>query len=106
MSSTKSYAGSKPRYATARRAERDTFGGKAQLVARALNLPLMPWQADVVDVFGETVDGHPAYRELVEPSQPTPKAIRQWAKATGLYVGTRGRIPADVELAYMQARQA
>jgi hypothetical protein len=65
VSSTKSYAGSKPRYATARRAERDTFGGKAQLVARALNLPLMPWQADVVDVFGETVDGHPAYRELV-----------------------------------------
>ena len=47
----------------------------------------------------------PAYRELVEPSQPTPKAIRQWAKATGLYVGARGRIPADVELAYMQARQ-
>lgn len=48
----------------------------------------------------------PAYRELVEPSQPTPKAIRAWAKTTGLYVGTRGRIPADVELAYMQARQS
>ncbi len=48
----------------------------------------------------------PAYRELVEPSQPTPKAIRDWAKATGLHVGKRGRIPADVELAYMQARHA
>jgi len=48
----------------------------------------------------------PAYRELVEPSQPTPKAIRAWAKATGLYVGQRGRIPGDVHLAYMQARQS
>lgn len=48
----------------------------------------------------------PAYRELVEPTQPSPKAIRAWAKATGLYVGTRGRIPADVELAYNEARQA
>jgi hypothetical protein len=48
----------------------------------------------------------PAYRELVEPSQPTPKAIRQWALETGLQVGKRGRIPADVELAYMQARQS
>ena len=48
----------------------------------------------------------PAYRELVEPSQPTPKAIRQWAAATGLHVGKRGRIPADVQLAYLQARQS
>lgn len=48
----------------------------------------------------------PAYRELVEPSQPTPKAIRQWALAKGLMVGKRGRIPADVELAYLQARQS
>ena len=48
----------------------------------------------------------PAYRELVEPTQPTPKAIRQWAKTVGLHVGRRGRIPADVELAYMQARQS
>lgn len=48
----------------------------------------------------------PAYRELVEPSQPTPKAIRAWAKNVGLYVGTRGRIPADVKLAYNEARQS
>lgn len=48
----------------------------------------------------------PAYRELVEPSQPTPKAIRAWALDKGLLVGKRGRIPADVTLAYMQARQS
>ena len=48
----------------------------------------------------------PAYRELVEPSQPTPKAVRAWALERGLYVGKRGRIPADVELAYNEARQA
>ena len=48
----------------------------------------------------------PAYRELVEPSQPTPKAIRAWALAKGLHVGKRGRIPADVELAYNEARQS
>lgn len=48
----------------------------------------------------------PAYRELVEPSQPTPKAIRAWALERGLHVGKRGRIPADVELAYQQARQS
>ena len=35
----------------------------------------------------------PAYRELVEPSQPTPKAVRAWALERGLYVGKRGRIP-------------
>ena len=48
----------------------------------------------------------PAYRELVEPSQPTPKAIRAWALEKGLVVGKRGRIPADVALAYNEARQS
>ena len=48
----------------------------------------------------------PAYRELVEPSQPTPKAIRAWALEKGLHVGKRGRIPADVSLAYNEARQS
>ena len=48
----------------------------------------------------------PAYRELVEPSQPPPKAIRAWAVAKGLHVGKRGRIPADVALAYNEARQS
>ena len=65
MSSTKSFAGSKPRYATARRADRESFGEKIELVARGLGLPLMPWQADVVSVFGELEAGTPAYRELV-----------------------------------------
>ena len=65
MSSTKSYAGSKPRYATARRPERESFGERIELVAKGLGLPLMPWQADVVGVFGERLDDRPAYRELV-----------------------------------------
>lgn len=65
MSSTKSYAGSRPRYATRRRDSRDTFGETVALVARGLGLPLMPWQAEVVDVYGEQLDGRPAYRELV-----------------------------------------
>jgi len=40
----------------------------------------------------------PAYRELVEPSQPTPKAIRAWALEKGL--------PVDVLLAYQEASQS
>ena len=44
----------------------------------------------------------PAYRELVEPSQPTPRAIRAWALETGLEVGKRGRISAEVRLAYQE----
>jgi len=48
----------------------------------------------------------PAYRELVEPSQPTPKANRAWALEKGLIVGKRGRISADVRLAYQEASQS
>jgi len=48
----------------------------------------------------------PAYREFVEPSQPTPKAIRAWALERGLVVGKRGRLSADVRLAYQQASQS
>ena len=48
----------------------------------------------------------PAYRELVTPSQPTPKAIRAWALERGLPVGKRGRIPADVVLAYQEATRS
>ena len=47
----------------------------------------------------------PAYRELVEPSQPTPKAMRAWALEKGLFIGQRGRIPADVRKAYLEAQQ-
>jgi hypothetical protein len=48
----------------------------------------------------------PAYRELVEPSQPSPKLIRAWALERGLVVGKRGRIPADVQLAYQEATRS
>ena len=44
------------------------------------------------------------FKELVEPTQPTPKAIRAWALEKGLPVGKRGRIPTDVVLAYDLAR--
>ncbi|NBX13222.1 MAG: hypothetical protein EBR06_05305 [Acidimicrobiia bacterium] len=56
---------SKPRYATPRTSDRETFGGKVELISRGLALPLMPWQQSVVDVFGEQIEGRPAYRELV-----------------------------------------
>jgi hypothetical protein len=59
------YADSKPRYATPRRSSRPSFGDKVQLVARGLGLPLMPWQEEVSDVFGEQLNERPAYRELV-----------------------------------------
>ena len=65
MSSTTYSVASKPRYATRPRAERESFGGKIGLVANGLQLPLMPWQAEVVNIFGEQLDGRPAYRELV-----------------------------------------
>lgn len=46
------------------------------------------------------------YRELLEPTQPTPKAVRAWALSRGLPVGKRGRIPSDVTLAYLQEQDA
>ena len=48
----------------------------------------------------------PAYKELAEPTHATPTAIRAWALIKGLPVGKRGPIPADVALAYEQARQS
>jgi hypothetical protein len=55
----------------------------------------------------EDDDTYPTpYRELVEPTQPSPKAIRAWALQRGLPVGRRGRIPADVALAYQEASQS
>ena len=65
MSSMKLCEVSKPRYATPRTSDRETFGGKVELISRGLALPLMPWQQSVVDVFGEQLEGCPAYRELV-----------------------------------------
>ena len=48
----------------------------------------------------------PAYKELAEPTHATPTAIRAWALIKGLPVGKRGPIPADVALAYEQARES
>jgi hypothetical protein len=35
-----------------------------------------------------------------------PKAIRAWALEKGLPVGTRGKLPVDVLLAYQEASQS
>ena len=51
-------------------------------------------------------DFPPAYRELVEPTNPSPKLVREWAIAQGLSVGKRGRIPADITLAYQRAQRS
>jgi len=44
------------------------------------------------------------FRELAAPNMPPARLIRAWAQAKGLPIARRGRIPADVELAYLQAR--
>jgi hypothetical protein len=56
-----------PRYATRRRAERETFGPELAAIADKLGQPLMPWQRLVADVGGEISEltGLPAYREVV-----------------------------------------
>jgi len=51
-------------------------------------------------------DFPPAYRELVEPTNPSPKLVREWAIAEGLSVGKRGRIRADITLAYQRAQRS
>lgn len=61
----------------------------------------------LTDPTPEDDDTYPTpYRELVEPSQPSPKAMRAWALERGLVVGKRGRIPADVQIAYQEANQS
>lgn len=51
-------------------------------------------------------DFPPAYRELVEPTNPSPKLVREWANAEGLSIGKRGRIPANITLAYQRAQRS
>jgi hypothetical protein len=61
----------------------------------------------LTDPTPEDDDTYPTpYRELVEPSQPSPKAMRAWALERGLVVGKRGRIPADVQIAYQEATRS
>lgn len=56
-----------PKFATRRRPERATFGGRLAKIASMLGQPFMPWQQFVADVGGE-IDpdtGLPAYREVI-----------------------------------------
>ena len=64
--STNSLESCPPKYATRRRPERKTFGGRLAKVAAKLGQPFMPWQKYVADV-GCEIDpdtGLPAYREV------------------------------------------
>lgn len=62
---------------------------------------------NLTDPAPEDDDSYPpAYRELVEPSQPTPKAMRAWALTHGFVVGARGPVPAEVRKAYQEASQS
>lgn len=46
-------------------------------------------------------------RKAVEHRQdPTPADIRAWARAQGLSVGLRGRVPSDLRHAYLKAHGA
>lgn len=56
-----------PRFATRRRPERRTLGGRVAKFADLLGTPLMPWQRDLVDVALELDEqtGRLAYREVV-----------------------------------------
>lgn len=55
-----------PKFATRRRPERETFGGRLAKVAEKLGQPFMPWQRLVADVGCELDPdtGLPAYREV------------------------------------------
>lgn len=68
---------------------------------------MIDFNAPAPPVPPEDDDSFPQpYRELIEPTQPTPRAVRAWALAQGLSVGKRGRIASDVFLAYMQEQGA
>lgn len=54
----------------------------------------------IQQAVAKVLTGYPTYDPYLEPSQPTPMAIRAWALEVGLPVGRRGRIPADVILAF------
>lgn len=54
-----------PRFATRRRAERNTFGPRLARIAEKLGQPFMPWQRYVADVACELEKGLPAYREVI-----------------------------------------
>lgn len=55
-----------PRWATRRRPERKTLGGRLGRIAAQFGQPLMPWQQLVADVGLELLpDGRPAYREVI-----------------------------------------
>ncbi|RBY82675.1 terminase large subunit domain-containing protein [Blastococcus sp. TF02A-26] len=56
-----------PRFGTPRDPSRKTIGGRQAKVARALGMPMMPWQRHVADVAGEIdpATGDLYYREVV-----------------------------------------
>jgi hypothetical protein len=57
-----------PRYATPRRIERPTFGGRIGAIAERLGTPLMPYQQMIADVGGELVPMQVAGKEILVPA--------------------------------------
>lgn len=56
----------RPRFATERDLSRESYGAAVGAAARALGMPLMPWQQLVADVGLEVdADGKPAYRQVI-----------------------------------------
>lgn len=64
---TKTAGSCPPRFGTPRDPSRKTIGGRQAKIARALGMPMMPWQRHVVDVAGEIdpATGELYYREVV-----------------------------------------
>lgn len=54
-----------PRYSTPRTDSRQTLGAAAARIAERLNMPLMPWQRQVVDTALEVEHGQFVYREVI-----------------------------------------
>ena len=71
-----------PRWATRRRPERPTVGGRVAEVARLLGREFMPWQRYVADVAGEIDPGTglPCYRDVIlSVPRQSGKTLLMWA---------------------------
>lgn len=62
------------------------------------------YAARELDSFGAGVVAGLAEARPLPPRDPTPREIRQWARAHGYDIPDRGRIPASVRTAYAQRR--
>lgn len=83
------------RYATARRPERPSLGGKVAKLAAAMDMPLMPWQREVADVALELDDeGAYAYSTVIitVPRQSGKTSLMRPIMAHRCLTVRRGRV--------------